>query len=487
MGLIRFSEFVSNLRVNSKALKAAFFARRTGIVKNVLGVLYQEGFISGFFAEDSRRLSVSLKYFNNRPVVNKVKIFTRPGHSIFYSRDQIFRDFGPFSSETFIFSTDKGIISNRVSQGLSLSRGDLTSDGDFASRFQLMPHYYFIELHGCTFYDLNFFTYRGCFDPVSDDNLRVNVKFIDFFDKNTRLFFYSFSDNNLRSFPSRFYSFLTQFVSNYNFVTFSSFSGVSSFFKFMASFLLNFSKYFSTGFLGIISKGCGVNFGNARRLMRNFFFVCFDVLDSSLFISPQVSRVISFKPRLVFSDASISGFDSDFGIGFQNFRKHFFNNIKTLAINSGEVAQGYSEALPFYSAFYAKIKSGLFSSLDSLSILRGIPDFFLRMSVGFHIVGDSLFFSQFFPVYVNLFGRTVMPFFFSARASNRSISHVGGLPLFGWCGGRNLNLLPFLFYLCRAFEDCVEILVRMGLFHRGNVNSKVNLFHEGGPLLIRVI
>src|SRR5699024_6214183 len=100
MGLARFSEFVSSLRVNSKALKASFFARRTGLVKNVLNVLYKEGFICGFFASDSRQLDVSLKYFNNRPVINTVKTFTSPGHSIYYSRNKIFRNFGPFSSET---------------------------------------------------------------------------------------------------------------------------------------------------------------------------------------------------------------------------------------------------------------------------------------------------------------------------------------------------------------------------------------------------
>src|SRR5690625_1513562 len=156
MGLVRFSEFVSNLRVNSKALKIAFCARRTGLVKNVLGVLYKEGFIGGFFAEDSRKLNVSLKYFNNRPVINTVKTFTSPGHSVFYSRDKIFRDFGPFSSETFIFSTNKGVISNRGSQDLSLNRSSLTLADTLVPRFQLMSHYYFIELHCLTSYVLDF-------------------------------------------------------------------------------------------------------------------------------------------------------------------------------------------------------------------------------------------------------------------------------------------------------------------------------------------
>lgn len=485
MGLIRFSEFVSNLRVNSKAAKVSFFARRTGIVKNVLNVLYKEGFISGFFAEDSRQLSISLKYFNNRPVINKVKIITRPGHSVFYSRAQMFRNFGPFSPETFIFSTDKGIISNRVSHELSLDRANVSFNNGLAPRFQLMPNYYFIELHGYTFYELNFFTYKGCFDPISENNLRVNAKFISFFDENARLFFYSFSDKNLRSFPSRFYSFLARFIPDYNFVTCSSFSGVGSFFKFIVSFLLNFSKYFSTGFLATVSNN-SVSFDDVKQLMKNFLFVCLDILDSTLLVSPVVSSAIHYnKPKVFSINQDTSALDGGFGTGANFFRKNLVNNIKTVVINSGFMPRDYSQELPFYSAFYANIKSGLFSSLHNPLNLRGIPDFFFRMSLGFRILGNGLFFSFLFPAYVTLFRRTASPFFRSFYVPG-SIDGLDASSLFGLYGGRNLSLLPLLFYFCRAFEDCVEILVKLGLVGCGNAGSRVNVFREGGPLLIRV-
>ena len=97
---------------NGQLAKRNFiFQRRKNICENFLKVLWQEGFIIGYITDkqNSNQLKIFLKYKSGQPVINSIKLISKPGRRIHYSTKQIWKI---NSNRNFIiFSTNKGLKS----------------------------------------------------------------------------------------------------------------------------------------------------------------------------------------------------------------------------------------------------------------------------------------------------------------------------------------------------------------------------------------
>ena len=79
--------------------------------ESFLKILWDEGFILGYtiFSKNPKKLKIFLKYKNNQPAINSIKLISRPGRRIYYSINQIWKI---DSNKSFlIFSTNQGLKS----------------------------------------------------------------------------------------------------------------------------------------------------------------------------------------------------------------------------------------------------------------------------------------------------------------------------------------------------------------------------------------
>jgi small subunit ribosomal protein S8 len=77
-------------------------------------VLEDEGYISGYAVSDARvgkTLSIELKYFQGKPVIESIKRVSRPGLRIFKNKDSIPKVLGGLGIA--IVSTSSGVMSDR--------------------------------------------------------------------------------------------------------------------------------------------------------------------------------------------------------------------------------------------------------------------------------------------------------------------------------------------------------------------------------------
>ena len=97
---------------NGQIAKRSFiFHTRKKICESFLKVLWQEGFIIGYKIDSNNKnkLKIFLKYKNGRPVINSLKLISKPSRRIYYSIKQVWKI---NSSKSFIiFSTNKGLKS----------------------------------------------------------------------------------------------------------------------------------------------------------------------------------------------------------------------------------------------------------------------------------------------------------------------------------------------------------------------------------------
>ncbi|MGD8484517.1 MAG: 30S ribosomal protein S8 [Thioalkalispiraceae bacterium] len=79
-------------------------------------VLKDEGYISDFNVEDGTKpeLTVTLKYFEGKPVIDSIKRVSRPGLRIYKSKDELPNVMGGLG--VAIISTSKGLMSDRAAR-----------------------------------------------------------------------------------------------------------------------------------------------------------------------------------------------------------------------------------------------------------------------------------------------------------------------------------------------------------------------------------
>jgi len=82
---------------------------RIKLCENYLRILWEEGFILGYTVDDANanKLKIFLRYRKERPIINSIKMISKPGYRIYYTVKQIWKINS--HSSTTIFSTNRGL------------------------------------------------------------------------------------------------------------------------------------------------------------------------------------------------------------------------------------------------------------------------------------------------------------------------------------------------------------------------------------------
>jgi len=85
---------------------------------NILKVLEEEGYIVAFqkIAGDIPKIVIHLKYFKNKPVIEKIKRISRPGLRIYKKKDELPKVMGGLG--VAILSTSQGVMSDKKARQL---------------------------------------------------------------------------------------------------------------------------------------------------------------------------------------------------------------------------------------------------------------------------------------------------------------------------------------------------------------------------------
>jgi small subunit ribosomal protein S8 len=108
------ADLLTRIRNGQKAAKTHVSVSSSGIKKAVLEVLKDEGYIAGFRAETEdgmENISIELKYFGGKPVIENIQRVSRPGRRVYRGKDDLPTVMGGLG--VAIVSTSKGVMSDR--------------------------------------------------------------------------------------------------------------------------------------------------------------------------------------------------------------------------------------------------------------------------------------------------------------------------------------------------------------------------------------
>ena len=96
---------ISKIKNGQVVKKAFIFHENVKICRSLLDVLWNEGFILGYTSlSDSNKLKIYLKYKDGNPVINNIKVISKPSLRVYYSARELSR------IETFlVLTTSKGL------------------------------------------------------------------------------------------------------------------------------------------------------------------------------------------------------------------------------------------------------------------------------------------------------------------------------------------------------------------------------------------
>jgi small subunit ribosomal protein S8 len=101
---------IANIKNGQMANRAFILQRKKKICESFLNVLWDEGYILGYknSQNDCTTIKIFLKYNQGKPVINSLKLISKPGHRIYYSAKQIWKI--DSNRTLIIFTTNKGLL-----------------------------------------------------------------------------------------------------------------------------------------------------------------------------------------------------------------------------------------------------------------------------------------------------------------------------------------------------------------------------------------
>jgi small subunit ribosomal protein S8 len=101
----------SNIKNGQVAKQDCIWQKRKKICETFLKILWDEGFILGYKIDlyDVNKLKIFLKYKNGKPVINSIKLLSKPSRRIYYSSKQLWKI--DSTNQLIIVSTNKGLKS----------------------------------------------------------------------------------------------------------------------------------------------------------------------------------------------------------------------------------------------------------------------------------------------------------------------------------------------------------------------------------------
>lgn len=114
------NKMFNNITNGQAAKKHVISQTRKKICESFLKLLWNEGFILGYKADQKtkNKVYIFLKYVNNRPSINSIKLISLASKRVYYSSKQVWKI---NSNKCFIiFSTDKGLQSTHACKKLRI-------------------------------------------------------------------------------------------------------------------------------------------------------------------------------------------------------------------------------------------------------------------------------------------------------------------------------------------------------------------------------
>tara|TARA_B100000780_G_scaffold140620_1_gene98449 strand:+ start:4892 stop:5278 length:387 start_codon:yes stop_codon:yes gene_type:complete len=105
------SNMIANIKNGQIVRKGFVLQNRKKICETLLNVLWDEGFILGYKIStvNPEKLQIFLKYKKGKPVINSLKLISKPGLRVYFSVKQLWK-FDP-NNGIVILSTNKGVMS----------------------------------------------------------------------------------------------------------------------------------------------------------------------------------------------------------------------------------------------------------------------------------------------------------------------------------------------------------------------------------------
>ena len=102
----------SNIKNGQLAHKKFVMQLRKKKCEQILNILWDEGFVSGYkeSKKNPEKIKIFLKYHNGNPVINSIKIISKPGLKVYYSLKKLWKLNS--SQGIIIISTNQGIMSD---------------------------------------------------------------------------------------------------------------------------------------------------------------------------------------------------------------------------------------------------------------------------------------------------------------------------------------------------------------------------------------
>lgn len=110
------SDMLTRIRNGQMAKKASVVMPSSKTKIAVAKVLQDEGYISGYAVDGEKlpELTINLKYFEGKPVIDVIKRVSRPGLRIYKANDSLPKVMGGLG--VAIVSTDKGVMTDRAAR-----------------------------------------------------------------------------------------------------------------------------------------------------------------------------------------------------------------------------------------------------------------------------------------------------------------------------------------------------------------------------------
>jgi len=110
------SDMLTRVRNAQKARKVNVVMPSSTQKVNIAKVLKDEGYVSDYSVSDEvkKQLTIELKYYQGKPVIDNIKRISRPGLRIFKSKDELPSINGGLGIA--IISTSKGMMTDRAAR-----------------------------------------------------------------------------------------------------------------------------------------------------------------------------------------------------------------------------------------------------------------------------------------------------------------------------------------------------------------------------------
>ncbi|MBV34036.1 30S ribosomal protein S8 [Kangiella spongicola] len=110
------ADMLTRIRNGQSAAKKTVKIPASNIKKAIADVLVNEGFIQGYSVEEGKKpvMTVELKYYQGRPVIDELKRVSRPGLRIYKKVDELPKVIGGLGIA--VVSTSKGVMTDRAAR-----------------------------------------------------------------------------------------------------------------------------------------------------------------------------------------------------------------------------------------------------------------------------------------------------------------------------------------------------------------------------------